>query len=80
MTTHMNVEVCALYDCCVNKKHVEHCGLRDEFPCETFLSYKDPSLSQEEGEQATLARKNDFLRRKQVGTEQRLEEQEGRGI
>ena len=77
-TTQMTVEVCVLYGCCVNKKQVEHCGLCNEFPCETFMSYNDPSLSEEEAKEAALARRNDLLRRREIGTEQWLEEQASR--
>ena len=48
----MKVEVCPLYDCCVNKKRLEHCSLCDEFPCETFVGLRDPSLNEEEAEEA----------------------------
>ena len=75
-TAGMNVEVCALYDCCIAKKQLAHCGLCDQFPCETFMRYNDPSLSEEEAQQAALARKGHLLRRKEIGTEGWLEEQE----
>ena len=75
-TTHMKIEVCTLYDCCVNKKQLEHCGLCDELPCSTFLQFYDPSLSQEEAKESILARQNDLLRRKEIGTEKWIEEKE----
>jgi len=46
----MNVEVCPLYNCCLNTKHHENCGLCSELPCETFLALRDPTLSDEEAE------------------------------
>jgi hypothetical protein len=73
-TAMMNVECCPLYNCCVNTKQLEHCGLCDELPCETFLSLRDPALSDEEAEKALVARQNDLIRRKQIGTEQWLKE------
>ena len=39
--------VCPLYDCGVNRKQLDHCGLRDEFPCTTFNKLRNPSLSEE---------------------------------
>ena len=70
----MKIEVCPLYGCCIDKKHLEHCGLCSELPCETFNKFHDPSLSPEEAEQAVLARKNELLTRKEIGTDKWLEE------
>ncbi|MFB0562835.1 MAG: DUF3795 domain-containing protein [Candidatus Lokiarchaeia archaeon] len=75
-TIQMNVEFCPLYDCCVNKKQLEHCGLCTEFPCKTFTELRDPSLSEEEAEESLITRQNELLRRKEIGTEKWLEERE----
>lgn len=75
-TVRMNVEVCPLYGCCIDKKQLEHCGLCDELPCETFTSLHDPSLSPEEAKQSILSRQNELMRRKEIGTEKWLEEKE----
>lgn len=63
------MEVCRLYDCCVNEKTLEHCGLCEELPCEMFLSMRDPSMTDEEYEQSLKQRQSDLLRRKEIGTE-----------
>lgn len=73
----VNVESCPLYNCCVNTKKLEHCGLCSELPCETFLALRDPSLSDEETENALVLRKNDLVKRKRIGTGQWLKEKEG---
>ncbi|HAV42720.1 TPA: hypothetical protein DCX15_01705 [bacterium] len=75
-TTQMNVEVCPFYDCCINRKQIEHCGLCDEFPCRTFMELYDPSLSEEEAKKQVQERQEALLRRKEVGTERWLEEKE----
>lgn len=75
-TTIMNVESCPIYDCCVNKKQLEHCGLCDELPCETFLALRDPSLSDKEAKKALVLRQNDLMKRKRIGTEQWLKEKQ----
>jgi hypothetical protein len=72
----MNVEACPLYNCCVNTKQLEHCGLCSELPCETFLALRDPALSDEEAEKALIARQNDLIKRKEIGTEEWLKEKE----
>ncbi|MEE8414540.1 MAG: DUF3795 domain-containing protein [Dehalococcoidales bacterium] len=63
------LEACPLYDCCVNQHHLEHCGLCDEFPCETFTSLRDPSMNDEEAEQSWREKKQVLLLRKEIGTE-----------
>ena len=75
-TVQMKVEVCPLYDCCANKKLLEHCGLCNEFPCELFTGLRDPSLSEEEAKEALCARQNELVKRKKIGTERWLEEKE----
>ena len=73
---HMNIEICPLYDCCINRKQLEHCGLCDELPCEAFTNLRDPALSQEEAEQSLVTRQNDLARRREIGTAAWLEEKE----
>jgi len=75
-TAMMNVESCPLYNCCVNTKQLEHCGLCSELPCETFLALRDPALSDEAAEKALIARQNDLIKRKEIGTEKWLKEKE----
>ena len=73
-TAQFGVEVCPLYACCVNEKQLEHCGLCENFPCETFTSLRDPSLSDEEAEKALLDRQNALITRREIGTKKWLEE------
>jgi len=73
-TTQFNLEVCPLYDCCVNQHHLEHCGLCSKFPCEPFINLRDPALSDEEAEQALQKKMKDLKRRKEMGTEAWLKE------
>jgi hypothetical protein len=67
-TAQYQVAVCPLYECCVIQKKLEHCGLCSDFPCATFNSMRDPSLSDEEAEKSLQGKKNDLLRRKEIGT------------
>ena len=69
-----NMDACPIYDCCVNKHQLEHCGLCDKFVCETFTSLRDPSLSDEEHKQSLQNRQKDLLSRKEIGTEAWLKE------
>ena len=68
-TEQLDMEVCPLYGCCVDQRELEHCGLCDEFPCELFISLRDPALSDEEAEQSLRQRQQDLKRRKEIGTE-----------
>ena len=73
-TAQMEIEVCPLYDCCVNRKQLEHCGLCSELPCTTFFELRDPSMSEEEAKRSILERQNELVRREEIGTERWLEE------
>jgi len=73
-TTMVGVEVCPIYNCCINTKHLEYCGICPEFPCQIFTSLRDPSLSDEEAEKSLLDRQNELLRRKGIGTDKWLKE------
>jgi hypothetical protein len=68
------IEVCQLYDCCVNTKHLEHCGMCNDLPCGMFLSLRDPSLSDEEFEKSLVERRESLKKRSLIGTEQWLKE------
>jgi hypothetical protein len=68
-TEKMGVKVCPLYECCVNKKNVEHCGICSDLPCELFKSFYDPSLSPEEAKKSVASRQKELLKRKKMGTE-----------
>lgn len=46
-TKYMGLDVCPIYNCCVNVKQLENCGKCDKLPCEIFFSTKDPSISDE---------------------------------
>ena len=71
-TTLMNIDCCPLYNCCVNTKQLEHCGLCAQFPCVTFNELRDPSLNDQEAQKALLERQNDLRKRKEIGTKQWL--------
>lgn len=74
--SHIGVDVCALYNCCVNQKHLEHCGQCGELPCKTFKNQADPSLSPEEAKESLLKRQRELLKRKEIGTEKWIKDEE----
>jgi len=73
-TPMMNIDCCPLYNCCVNKKQLEHCGLCNEFPCEEFNQLRDPSLSDKEAQKALLQRQKDLISRIEIGTKNWLKQ------
>ena len=72
-TAEMELEACPLYDCCVNKKELEHCDLCDELPCGMFNEFHDPTLSPEQAKQSVLERGDALRLRKELGTAKWLE-------
>ncbi len=45
---YLELKVCPLYDCAVNKKHFHDCSHCSELPCQMFFDCRDPSVSVEE--------------------------------
>ncbi|MDD3647621.1 MAG: DUF3795 domain-containing protein [Candidatus Dojkabacteria bacterium] len=54
---------CKLFECCVHKKRLEHCGVCEEFPCKLFINHNDPSLSREEARKEN-ERRQEVLRKR----------------
>ena len=61
---------CAVFDCCIMDRGLEHCGLCVDFPCQVFLSHAPPL------EVARLCKA--LYRRVEIGTEAWLAEQQQR--
>jgi hypothetical protein len=40
-------DICDIYDCCINKRHLQHCGKCEFLPCKRY-SRDDPTKSPEE--------------------------------
>ena len=49
-------EVCAIYDCSVNKKGYKSCAQCQELPCQTFYDWRDPNMTDEAFEQSVNER------------------------
>ena len=75
-TEQFGMDVCPIYGCCDDGKRLEHCGLCDGFPCESFTSLRDPSRSDEEFERSLRQREADLVRRKEIGTAAWLKEED----
>ena len=71
-TDHIRTKVCPLYDCCRNQRQLEHCGLCEDIPCETFLALRDPNMSDEDFQKSLEQRQRELKRRTEIGTEKWL--------
>ena len=76
-TAEMPTGICPFYDCCINQKKLEHCGLCEDMPCKLFLEIRDPNLSDEAFHESLGNRKEDLKRRAVLGTEAWLKEMDG---
>ena len=47
-TQYLGLDVCPIYQCCVNENQYHHCGQCEQLPCEIYFNTKDPSLSEDE--------------------------------
>jgi hypothetical protein len=66
---------CPIWECCVERKELEHCGLCSDFPCSTYLDLKDPNDPQADMHKQQSI--ESLRHRTEVGTRRWLEEQEG---
>ena len=44
----VTIDICPIYDCCVQKKKLSHCGQCEELPCSRYFEHQDPTQSEEE--------------------------------
>lgn len=56
---------CAIFQCCIGERGLEHCGLCEKFPCQRFLS-SGPDVGKQR-------RRAELERRLEEGTDQWLE-------
>jgi hypothetical protein len=67
-TASVKMDICTLYDCSINKKQLEHCGLCSELPCKTYLEFRDPSLTDEQFNESVKKRCADLKKRVETGS------------
>lgn len=65
--------ICPIFNCCRYEKLLEHCGLCEAFPCELFMSLRDPQMSDGEFEESIQDRQKVLILRRKTGTSHRLE-------
>ena len=53
-------DVCPLYQCCINEKKLNNCGLCKELPCGEYFKVRDPSLSDDEFKKGIEIRVNNL--------------------
>lgn len=52
----MPTKTCPLYDCAVNQRCYKDCGDCAELPCNTFVTMKDPNLTDDEHKESLKRR------------------------
>ncbi len=62
-TQFAGVTVCPVYDCCVNERRLEHCGLCDSMPCGRFTQIKEPNVTEAQEQECLRARVAELKRR-----------------
>lgn len=70
-----NRDVCRMYGCGVEQKHLEHCGQCPELPCAIFTAAADPSHTPEEARLSREKRIKALKLRAVIGTDAWLEQQ-----
>jgi len=63
-TEYVDADVCPVQECCTNVKHLAHCGLCDEMPCEKYFRFHDPGVSEDEAKEMLKKQKETLERRK----------------
>lgn len=54
--SYVGAEICPIYDCCVSKKQLKHCGKCEELPCQLYCDTQDSSMSIEEHKKGVIER------------------------
>jgi hypothetical protein len=62
---YVDVEACPAYVCCVEEKHLPHCGYCDKMPCELHTRFHDPDMSEEEREEGLKKQIEELRRRRE---------------
>jgi len=63
-TEYASVERCPVFDCCVNKSGLPHCGKCPDLMCERFSRFKDPDMSEEQAQTVLRQMEQDLRARK----------------
>ncbi len=61
-TEYVDIEVCPVYQCCTEERHLPHCGHCPELMCEKYRRFRDPDMTEEEAEAGLVRQKAKLLR------------------
>ena len=73
-TVEMPGGICPIYECCVNLKQLEHCGVCPDLPCRIIHELRDPDMNDSQFQESIDQRLKNLSRRVETGTEAWLEE------
>ena len=78
-TNMISSRICPLHDCCRNQMQLEHCGLCDQFPCNTLMmtpnpcmAFIEPGMDNEKLRKSLKKKKESLKRRAEIGTDKWL--------
>lgn len=69
-TEYVDIESCPVYDCCVNKRKLTHCGHCNEMPCERYFRFRDPEMTEEDAKRTLEKQKTCLNMRKKEDHDQ----------
>ncbi len=52
----VGADTCPMYDCCIQKKSLPHCGKCSQLPCKLYYDTQDPSVNYEEHKKGIMKR------------------------
>jgi hypothetical protein len=59
----IGIGTCPIYDCCVNTRHLGHCGECSDLLCERYTRIKDPTIPDQDLDKINAERKKELLAR-----------------
>lgn len=63
-TEYVDTEACPVYICCVEERHLPHCGYCDEMPCEKHTRFSNPGATPGERDEELRQQKKELVRRR----------------
>lgn len=63
-TEYVDTEACPVYICCVEERHLPHCGYCDEMPCEKHTRFSNPGVTPGERDEELRQQKKELVRRR----------------
>lgn len=63
-TTYVEIDQCAVYQCCTTERKLPHCGKCPDLVCERFTRFKNPDMTDEQAKEGLAAIERELRNRK----------------